>query len=59
MCLRPSTIQAAMGHSQLATTSRYLHAKPAAEQAKVFTQAFEVAATRPARGKSGKAARRR
>jgi integrase len=53
------TIQAAMGHSQLATTSRYLHAKPAAEQAKVFTQAFKVAAVRPARGTSGKAARSR
>jgi integrase len=34
------TIQKAMGHSTLATTSRYLHARPAAEQAQVFTAAF-------------------
>jgi integrase len=35
------TIQAAMGHSALATTSIYLHARPATEQAQVFTRAFE------------------
>ena len=35
------TIQAAMGHSALSTTSRYLHAKPATEQAAVFTRAFQ------------------
>lgn len=35
------TIQSAMGHSALATTGRYLHAKPATEQAAVFTRAFE------------------
>jgi integrase len=34
------TIQKAMGHSALTTTSRYLHARPASEQAKVFTAAF-------------------
>jgi integrase len=34
------TIQKAMGHSALATTSRYLHARPASEQAAVFTAAF-------------------
>jgi integrase len=34
------TIQKAMGHSTLATTSRYLHARPASEQAHVFTAAF-------------------
>jgi integrase len=34
------TIQAAMGHAALTTTSRYLHARPASEQAEVFTQAF-------------------
>ena len=33
-------IQAAMGHSALVTTSRYLHARPASEQAAVFTRAF-------------------
>jgi integrase len=35
------TIQAAMGHGALATTGRYLHAQPAADQAEVFTRAFE------------------
>jgi integrase len=34
------TIQAAMGHGALSTTSRYLHAKPASEQAETFTRAF-------------------
>jgi integrase len=35
------TIQSAMGHSALATTGRYLHAKPATEIAEVLTRAFE------------------
>ena len=37
-----------LGHSVLATTGRYLHARPASEQAAVFTRAFEpsVAGTR-------------
>lgn len=35
------TIKSAMGHSALATTGRYLHARPAAEQAEVFTRAFQ------------------
>jgi integrase len=39
------TIQKAMGHSALATTGRYLHARPASEQAKAFTAAFAVAAS--------------
>jgi integrase len=43
------TIQAAMGHSQLATTSRYLHAKPAVEQAEIFTKAFEMPSSRSTR----------
>jgi integrase len=34
------TIQKAMGHSALATTSRYLHARPVSEQAQAFTRAF-------------------
>ncbi len=38
------TIQAAMGHSALATTSRYLHARPATDQAAQFTRAFQPAA---------------
>jgi integrase len=36
------TIQKALGHSTLATTSRYLHARPASEQARAFTAAFAV-----------------
>jgi integrase len=42
------TIQSAMGHAALATTSRYLHARPASEQAEVFTRAFSSDATAPA-----------
>ncbi|MFI5004739.1 MAG: tyrosine-type recombinase/integrase [Solirubrobacterales bacterium] len=34
------TIQKAMGHSTLSTTSRYLHARPASKQAHEFTRAF-------------------
>ncbi len=34
------TIQAAMGHSSLTTTSVYLHARPAHEQAAAFSAAF-------------------
>jgi len=37
------TIQAVMGHSALATTGRYLHPRPAADQAAVFTRAFQPA----------------
>jgi hypothetical protein len=36
-------IRAAMGHSALATTSRYLHARPAGDQAQAFTAAFAPA----------------
>src|SRR5579875_221422 len=36
-----------MGHSALATTARYLHARPAVEQAQVFKRAFEVASAGP------------
>ncbi len=35
------TFQALMGHRDLSTTCRYLHARPAAEQAEIFTRAFE------------------
>jgi integrase len=34
------TIQAVMGHSALATTGRYLHARPASTHAAAFTRAF-------------------
>jgi integrase len=40
-------IQKAMGHSALATTSRYLHARPASEQAQIFTAAFTTDRTAP------------
>jgi integrase len=40
-------IQAAMGHSALATTGRYLHARPASEQAARFTRAFQPAMGAP------------
>jgi hypothetical protein len=39
------TIQAMMGHGALVTTGRYLHACPAADQAAVFTRAFQIAAS--------------
>jgi integrase len=35
------TIQTVMGHSLLATTGRYLHARPAIEHAARFTRAFQ------------------
>jgi hypothetical protein len=41
------TIQADMGHSALATTGRYLHARPAPDQAAVFTRAFEPSIAGP------------
>ena len=41
------TIQAVMGHSALATTGRYLHARPASEQAELFTRAFEPSPPEP------------
>jgi Phage integrase family len=53
------TIQSAMGHSALATTGRYLHARPATGQAAVFTRAFQPAlplgeaADAPVRGRTG------
>lgn len=39
------SVQDAMGHSQLATTSRYLHARPATERAAIFTAAFQQSAS--------------
>jgi integrase len=39
------SVQDAMGHSQLATTSRYLHARPATERAAIFTAAFQRSAS--------------
>lgn len=38
------SVQDAMGHSQLATTSRYLHVRPATGRAAIFTAAFQRAA---------------
>jgi integrase len=42
------TIQKAMGHSALSTTSRYLHARAASEQAQAFTAAFSTYSAGPA-----------
>ena len=36
------SVKDAMGHSQLTTTSRYLHARPAKERAAAFTAAFRA-----------------
>jgi integrase len=41
------SIKDAMGHSALATTGRYLHARPASEQAARFTRAFHPAVAAP------------
>jgi integrase len=38
------TIKSVMGHSSIRTTEKYLHARPATEQAEVFTRAFESTA---------------
>ncbi|MFZ2051952.1 MAG: site-specific integrase [Solirubrobacteraceae bacterium] len=40
-------IKEAMGHAQLSTTSRYLHARPATDQARLFTEAFTPATPGP------------
>ncbi len=36
------SVKDALGHSQLSTTSRYLHARPASERAAAFTAAFSA-----------------
>jgi hypothetical protein len=41
------SIKDAMGHSALATTGRYLHARPASEQAARFTRAFQPSLAEP------------
>jgi integrase len=41
------TIKDTMGHSALSTTGRYLHARPAREQAAVFTRAFTTPEAAP------------
>jgi integrase len=43
------SVKEAMGHSQLTTTSRYLHARPATERAASFTAAFQRAESPPTR----------
>ena len=51
------SVKDAMGHADLATTSRYLHARPASERAATFTAAFAslAAAGAPARDTSSAA----
>jgi integrase len=39
------SVKDAMGHTQLTTTTRYLHARPATERAAAFTAAFDTATT--------------
>lgn len=39
------TVKDAMGHSEITTTQRYLHARPATETAERFTRAFALGAT--------------
>jgi site-specific recombinase XerD len=36
------TVKAAMGHSRITTTERYLHARPATQQAAAFSAAFKL-----------------
>ena len=38
------SVKAAMGHSHITTTERYLHARPAGELAERFTQALALTA---------------
>lgn len=46
------SVKDAMGHSQLTTTSRYLHARPAIERAAAFTTAFNSTASPPSKRQS-------
>ncbi len=39
------SVKAAMGHERITTTERYLHARPATQQAAAFTAAFDPQAT--------------
>jgi integrase len=41
------TIKETMGHSALSTTGRYLHARPASEQAEAFTRVFAAVGSGP------------
>lgn len=43
------SVKSAMGHSRITTTERYLHARPATEQAARFTRAFDTSSTAVAR----------
>lgn len=42
------TVKAAMGHSKISTTERYLHARDATELADRFSAAFEAMPAEPA-----------
>jgi integrase len=42
-----ASVKAAMGHARLATTERYLHARPATELADKFTKALQGAQATP------------
>jgi integrase len=42
------SVKAAMGHKRITTTERYLHARPATQQAASFTAAFALRSSAPA-----------
>jgi hypothetical protein len=42
-----ASVKAAMGHARISTTERYLHARPASEQAERFSRALAGVATGP------------
>lgn len=44
------SVKDAMGHAQLTTTTRYLHARPATERAAAFSAAFDKTAAAAVRG---------
>jgi integrase len=46
-------VRDAMGHAQLATTGRYLHARPATERAAAYTKAFAAEAPQAPRPSAG------
>ncbi|MGH2798243.1 MAG: tyrosine-type recombinase/integrase [Thermoleophilaceae bacterium] len=53
--LDSATVQAMMGHSRLATTERYLHAKPRTDDAARLSEAFDATqpGSAPARARIG------
>lgn len=48
-----ASVKAAMGHSRITTTERYLHARPAGELAERFTRALGWVALAPGLSRAG------